>query len=127
MDSEEKLKIRKMRSQGETYAKIAEAVGVSANTIKSFCRRNNLQNLDTEDEEIKNVCKNCKASINERKNKKFCSNECRSSWWSKNTDKLCKTAVYELKCSCCGTEFESYGNKSRKFCSRKCYFSNRFN
>ena len=127
MVTEEKIKIRKMRCKGESYARIAEILRISANTIKSFCRRNNLQNTKFEDYEMKNICKNCKASIDSgRKNKKFCSDGCRLNWWNKNSDKLRKVAIYSLKCANCGIAFESYGNKNRKFCSRSCYFNYRF-
>ena len=33
--------------------------------------------------------------------------------------------VYTLECQCCGNEFESYGNKSRKYCCRDCYVASR--
>jgi len=127
VNSEDKSKIRNMRFKGETYAKIARVIGVSANTIKSFCRRNNLQNLDADECESKNICKNCSVQFdNIRSNKKFCSDKCRLIWWSKNSDKLRKTAVYNLECKHCGKNFESYGNDKRLFCSRPCYFSHRY-
>jgi len=38
----QKEQITQMRSEGFSYAKIAAALGISENTVKSFCRRNNL-------------------------------------------------------------------------------------
>ena len=34
-------------------------------------------------------------------------------------------AHYNLTCEYCGKEFESYGNKNRKYCSRACYVASR--
>jgi uncharacterized protein YjcR len=42
MTSFQKEQIHRMRSAGMGYAKIAASLGVSENTIKSYCRRNNL-------------------------------------------------------------------------------------
>jgi DNA-directed RNA polymerase specialized sigma24 family protein len=46
--TEQKQKLHKMRLEGSSYSKIASALGISENTIKSiksYCRRNNLNNL----------------------------------------------------------------------------------
>ena len=127
VNSEEKLKIRKMRLKGETYAKIAEIIGVPANTVKTFCRRNNLQSIEFEGTKFQNICKNCKLKlIDARTNKKFCGDKCRMIWWNKNPDKLCKMAIHTFKCGHCNKTFEIYGKKNRVYCSRKCYFSSRF-
>jgi len=39
---------------------------------------------------------------------------------------LDKKAIYNIICANCGTEFEAYGNKDRKFCSHNCYIASRF-
>jgi len=38
----QKKQITQMRSEGSGYSMIAAALGISENTFKSFCRRNNL-------------------------------------------------------------------------------------
>ena len=42
MTSREKQQIAAMRSTGNSYKGIAEKLGLSVNTVKTFCRRNNL-------------------------------------------------------------------------------------
>ena len=127
MTLEEKIKIQKMRLDKKSYSKISQVLKLSENTIKSFCRRNNLQSY--EEMEILENCKNCgQALINteKRKPKKFCSDECRLSWWKNNKDQIKRKALYIIKCVNCGLKFESYGNSKRKFCSHKCYINSRF-
>ena len=58
--------------------------------------------------------------------KKFCSEECRRFWWKDNDSELVRKAYYTIICAECGNKFESYGNKSRKFCGHACYINNRF-
>ena len=40
-------------------------------------------------------------------------------------DLVNKKAYYHLTCQRCGKEFNSYGNKNRKYCSRECYAETR--
>ena len=129
MTSEEKIKLRKMRFDGESYTKIAAVIGVSANTIKSFCRRNNLQNIESENNEPKNTCKNCnkKLTVSEKQKPKiFCCDNCRFMWWKNNRDKMQKKAIYLIECKNCKKIFESYGNNKRVFCEHSCYVACRF-
>lgn len=44
-----------------------------------------------------------------------------------NEHELEKKAYYVFACASCGKKFESYGNKSRKYCSHACYIDARFN
>lgn len=127
MTLEEKTQIKKMRLSGESYSKISQTLKLSENTIKSFCRRNNLQGY--EEVGILENCKNCGTSLintEKHKPKKFCSDNCRLNWWKNNKDQIKKKALYIIKCSNCGLKFESYGNSKRKFCSHKCYIDSRF-
>ncbi|AKA72357.1 helix-turn-helix transcriptional regulator [Clostridium scatologenes] len=129
----QKEKIHKMRKEGQSYSKIALALGISENTIKSYCRRNNLgankaKEQNTE-KKINTSCRHCgKPLIQGTKGqpKKFCSEECRRAWWKMNQGKSNRKAFYKLKCVGCGKKFESYGNKKRKFCSHTCYINYRF-
>ncbi len=88
----QKEQVRRMRREGFGYSKIAAYLGISENTIKSFCKRNNLGGLmavsKPEQQGIKKEvcasCKNCGKSIEQRlgvKQRKFCSDECRMLWW----------------------------------------------
>jgi len=132
MTIEQKENIKKLRLRDLSYGQIAKLLGLSINTIKSFCQRNNVPTRPPS--QIKatysqDFCPSCFSElihIAGRKKKKFCSDKCRTIWWANNPDKLDKKAIYNIICASCGTEFEAYGNKDRKFCSHNCYIASRF-
>lgn len=133
MTNIQKEQIQKMRQDGQSYSKIASALGISENTIKSYCRRNNLKAAENTksdiEKEIYTSCKHCGKPLahgEKGQPKKFCCEECRRLWWKANDIKINKKAYYTLNCAECGMEFKSYGNKSRKFCGHTCYIKNRF-
>ncbi|ADL50569.1 helix-turn-helix transcriptional regulator [Clostridium cellulovorans] len=133
MTSNQKEEIKKMRQDGNSYSKIAIILGISENTIKSYCRRNNLGinkvAKPDKEEDLYTVCKNCGKPLEQGTKghrKKFCSDICRRSWWRDNEVLYNKKAFYKIKCLGCGKEFESYGNKERKFCGHSCYINYRF-
>ncbi|MDR0879177.1 MAG: helix-turn-helix domain containing protein [Clostridioides sp.] len=45
MNDKEKNDIVKLRNEGYGYKKISNILGISPNTIKSFCRKNNLSGV----------------------------------------------------------------------------------
>ena len=62
MNSIEKERIEKMRLQGYSYSKISMVLAISENTIKSYCRRNNLggvRNLSKQENINNESCKRC--------------------------------------------------------------------
>ena len=127
MTVKEKNCILRLRSQGLSYSEIAEKTGFSENTIKSFVRREGLQN--TMEKEINIICKYCGKELTQTKGhrqKKFCSDKCRFAWWHSKETELPSSSPYLLKCKNCGKEFKSYGKKDRKYCSYGCYIINRF-
>ena len=65
----QKQRIDEMRRHGESYTKIAASLGLSENTIKSYCRRNLLK-IDT--------CPQCGTAFQAYGNakRKFCSRSC---------------------------------------------------
>jgi len=138
MTTEHKEKIQQMRQEGQSYSQISATLGISENTIKSYCRRNKLaafKDSDSNsitlkaDSEIRTVCKQCGKVLEQGikgQPKKFCSEECRRAWWKSNDSQIIKKAWYILTCAGCGKTFESYGNKNRKFCGHACYIKNRF-
>jgi endogenous inhibitor of DNA gyrase (YacG/DUF329 family) len=122
-----------MRGEGIAYSKIAACLGISENTIKSYCRRNNTDSSNNikpqEARKIQISCKHCGKPLTHGTKgypKKFCSEECRRYWWKENNSQSSKKAYYKLVCEECGKEFESYGNKTRKFCTHACYIKHRF-
>ena len=77
------------------------------------------------------MCTNCGNPIKQKskgKLRRFCSDECRRKWWKENPEQgqRKETALYILVCAFCRTEFESYGNKHRKYCCPECYIKDRF-
>ena len=133
MNSLQKERIALLRTSGESYNRIADILGLSVNTVKSHCRRNNLgSNLypTTPKQTTGQVfCKQCGKEliqIPHKKSLKFCSNECRVKWWNSHPDKVNKKAIYSFTCVHCKKTFTAYGNSSRKYCSHQCYISDRF-
>lgn len=118
MTSEEKKRIEHLQSHGLGYKRIASMLGLSVNGVKSFCRRHPAK------PQREGVCPVCGADlvqIPHRKPKKFCSDKCRMAWWNSHQELVNRKAIYHLVCAHCGKSFDSYGNKNRKYCSRRCY------
>ncbi len=128
MTEKQKEQIVNLRSQGNGYMKISQQTGRSQNTIKSFCRRNNLTDIIPA-KPSGTVCEYCGKIVEQtagRKLKRFCSDKCRNKWWNTHLDKVKRKAVYKFKCPNCGKEFEVYGNNHRKYCCHDCYVRHRF-
>jgi rRNA maturation endonuclease Nob1 len=103
-----------------SYATIGKRLGLSVNTVKSFCRRRTSDKL---------LCRNCGKALEQtpkQKAKSFCGDWCRRAWWKTHRDQIRKKALYRLRCLACGRHFESYGNRNRKYCSHDCYIADRF-
>ena len=79
---EDKKYIYDLKSKGLSYSKISKETSISENTIKSFFRRENLKNAREKEEGIN--CKYCGKELIQTKGhrqKKFCSDKCRTAWW----------------------------------------------
>ena len=124
----QKSRITYLRGSGESCAKIAAELNISENTVKSFCRRNKLGAASTaEPAPIHDgSCGNCGKPVSRTagaKMKRFCSDKCRMAWWNAHPEAVNRKAVYRFVCPVCDTEFQSYGNAKRKYCSRACFGS----
>lgn len=119
-----KEKIRFWREDGWGYGAIAKKLGISENTIKTFCRRNSLTSAEIN--ERAGRCRQCGEVLEGRKGQKFCSEDCRREWWKDHPELVERKAFYPAVCSYCGKEFESYGNNKRKYCCHACYIAARF-
>jgi len=118
MTEKQKQQIIRLQREGCGYSEIAGQIGVSRDSVKSFCRRNGLTVT------TKAVCRQCGAELTytpHRRKKIFCSDTCRMAWWNAHPELVQRKAVYHLTCAHCGIEFECYGNAKRKYCSRECY------
>jgi endogenous inhibitor of DNA gyrase (YacG/DUF329 family) len=135
MNDRQKDQITRMRANGAGYRTIAGKLGISANTVKSYCRRNGLGGVAKPKRKAVvysgevSYCQNCGAEIRQlakRKRKRFCCDKCRNQWWNAHLDLVDRRALHTRVCPVCGKEFEVYGSAPRKYCSHACYIKDRF-
>ena len=127
MTKGEKLLIAQYRAQGMGYTVIADALGLSKNTVKSFCQRNSLgKDATTPAEPVPDrICRQCGAILEQpahRKTRRFCSEACRLTWWHAHRDH--GRNAKRLICPACQKEFVT--DRRQKYCSHTCYISARF-
>lgn len=116
--------ISHMRRMGNSYGQIAESLGVPLNTVKSFCRRKGIM-----PESGVSHCEWCGSDVEQtehRKPKRFCSDTCRTRWWSAHRHLLSSTSQVAIRCLHCGREFMDYATTGRKYCCHACYVKARF-
>ena len=119
MNEQEREAIALRRERGEPINKIAKALGLNYNTVKSFCQR---QNISIQNDDA-GVCENCGKTLpiyQGGRRRRFCSDKCRHSFWSKWE----KSYQKEHICPTCGVTFKARSN--RKYCSHACYIKDRF-
>lgn len=122
MNEAQKEQIAALRQKEYSYARVARELGLSENTVKSYCRRSGLS-ADAV------FCRSCGRRILNKENQKprqFCSDACRAAWWKSHPGKVKRKAVYSFVCAHCGRPFTAYGNSGRKYCCHQCYISARF-
>ena len=121
MRNEDSIKIEELQREGHGYKKIATMLDLPLNTVKSYIRRHPV--TTTSAASVKG-CLNCGAPLLQKpgkKEKKFCSDRCRMAWWNAHPERVNRKTFYAATCAHCGKEFQSYGNKGRKYCSRLCF------
>jgi len=134
MTAPQKEKIILLRGRGLSYSRIAAVLYISENTVKTFCRRNNLgrdyvSSAASDDKPNPLFCKQCRNKLTQtpgRRQKIFCSYSCRIAWWNAHPEQIIRKAIYTFTCPSCHEEFAAYGNKNRKYCSHDCYINTRF-
>lgn len=120
MTETEKLKISKLRRDGLGYKKIAAALDLPVNSVKTYLRRHP---TDENAAAISDFCEMCGKPIVQtphRKQKRFCSDSCRISWWNAHPDKGGKRTLHNFTCAYCGRTFQSSA-RDRRYCSSDCY------
>ena len=108
MTNEQKLMIEAYRKKGVGYKQIAKELEMSPNSVKSYCRRNNLSNENLKQIDGESSCEQCGKIIQQikgRKHKRFCSDKCRNQWWNAHLDQVKRKAVYDYVCPVCGKTF----------------------
>lgn len=129
MTEMQKQQIKGYRDCGYGYKKIGQLMGISENTVKTYCKRNGLGGVAAKPAKECCICKSCGKPIVQvpgRKQKKFCSDRCRNQWWNSHLDLVNRKAHYNFICPCCKRPFTAYGNANRKYCSHECYIEDRF-
>lgn len=123
MTNGEMRRILELREQGLGYKKISAILGISWNTVKSYCKRqesnNRAYSISADD-----TCRQCGKTLTQqpyRKKKVFCSDKCRMTWWNSHPDEMNMKKLSTFVCKQCGTVFKGYDSKNRKYCSRTCY------
>lgn len=125
MTNEQKSTIMRLRSEGCKYTAIADAVGLSINTVKSYCRRQNINTFieTASDESCAACCKQCNKPLERKdgkKPRKFCSDDCRHAWWKDHPNEVNMKALYTKACAHCGRSYTVYGRPHSKFCCHAC-------
>lgn len=122
MTNEQKQAIASMRDAGVPITSIAQQLGLSVNTIKSFCKRHGIHSGNQSSKNIL-FCLQCHKEIPQaehRKEKKLCSDKCRQLWWAENAALIPRDSQIERICPVCKKTFLSYKSKHRIYCSRTC-------
>ena len=79
MTNGEKMLITQQRRQGLGHMEIARKLGMSVNTVKSYCQRNGIKPVG-KTMPRKDACRQCGSILEHtpgRKKKQFCSDDCR--------------------------------------------------
>ena len=131
MTDKEKQQIKEYRDQGLSYSEISRMLGISVNSVKTYCKRHALGGTKAFDGKgsTEFCCEQCGKPVKQnpgRKKKRFCSDGRRMKWWNSHMDKVKRKAIYEFTCLHCGKTFTAYGNSGRKYCSHDCYIEERF-
>lgn len=109
--------LMKLRAEGLTSNKIAEAIGVTPGTVRTYISRHSSNEHSIREIKTENCCKVCGKPLimtEGKRVKQFCSIACKNVWHNSRREPK------EIKvCKHCGKEYRSYGNK--QFCSRQCY------
>lgn len=133
MNDRERMMITNRRTRGESIRAIASTLGLNANTVKSFCKRNAIQpaqpeGLSSSKTSRPVLCEHCGAKLHHTPNakpKRFCCDQCRIAWW--NAERKHKPENFDgaaYVCEHCGTLI--FSRKERKYCSHTCYIEHRF-
>ncbi len=129
LDEREKQAITRLRADGLGYKAIASTLNVSRDQVRAFTTRHGIA-AGPRPEDGARWCRWCGSRLPERsdgKKPRFCCTEHRRLFWRSHPEAGVRKAFYQFTCVNCGTQFEAYGNATRKYCSHACYIRHRFN
>lgn len=125
------MRIAEMRNAGLGYKKIAAELGLGRDRVRYICKQMEKNPVDTAVPSNQSFCKYCGKQIKPShtgRPRRFCSDKCKNNYWKDHRDELKRNpeAVYTCVCAYCGSTFESYGNKRRKYCCHQHYILDYF-
>lgn len=133
MTGEQKQQIYILRKKGMGFREISDRLELNHNTVKTFCWRNGLSDAELERPQpnrgYNGFCKMCGSALEQKSKsrpKVFCSDKCRSLWWSLNLNRMNRKALLILKCPVCSVEFTCYPSQKKRFCGHECYIQYRY-
>lgn len=106
-----------LQKQGYGYRKIAAMLDLPLNKVKYYCEKHPYDPNQKKCLACGTVIKNTP----HKREKKFCSDKCRMTWWNSHPELVQRKAIYHLMCAHCGKSFDAYGKANKKYCSRACY------
>lgn len=119
MTKQQKEIVKQLRSEGKGYGKISEIVKLSKSTISSYCKT-----LEKE----ASFCLTCSAKLKQtggHRQKKYCSDSCRSKYWKLHKSEIKRNPNHIVKCSFCHKEFLTFKSLKRKYCSWDCFLKSK--
>lgn len=98
MTDKEKQQIKEYRDHGFSYSEISRMLGISVNSVKTYCKRHALGDAKAFDGKgsTEFCCEQCGKPVKQnpgRKKKRFCSDGSRMKWWNSHMDKVKKNVV----------------------------------
>ena len=113
----DRKKIVELKEQGKSYREIATLLNIPLGSVKGICSIVKHQSPIT-------YCKFCGKPIKltkHKREKKFCSDNCRQKWWTSHKNLIKKKTFRVNTCKFCGKTFIGYGNRERFYCCRDHY------
>jgi endogenous inhibitor of DNA gyrase (YacG/DUF329 family) len=129
MTDTQRNEIQRLRQAGFGYVRISQTLKLPVNTVKSFCQRNPVRDTAAVSGSVRNVCPQCGALLPtnaERRPRRFCSDQCRSHYWTEHQEEIVRKSAVASICAACGTRFSDYANRARKYCCHACYILGRY-
>ncbi len=98
-------------------------MGLSENSVKSFCRRHPLPTDDSH-KQTESTCPQCGTKVDSRR--RFCSDACRTAWWNAHREHPNGKGQTRFICQHCKKPFVGYPAQNPKYCCHACYIAARY-